>query len=202
MGDDKKRRAIEVDREVRKLIREIDQAWFRVGRLCERCRSERLYVELGYERFDDWISEVVGLSRSRAYVAMRAARDLVPIRDADLDRMTMQNADILSHVPQSKQAALVEAAVSQTEREFRKTVETAVPDLHLEGMVHVEFWVPPSLAETIECCIEKAKALNGTDSRTTAIEAVFADYFIHHADQEDEGNTACETSARRGSGTV
>jgi uncharacterized protein YjaG (DUF416 family) len=186
MGRERKRQAIELDSEVRQLVHEVDTLWLRVGRLCERCRSERLYQELGLERFDDWIRDAVGWSRSRAYVAMRAARDLVPIRDAELDRMTMQNADILSRVPKSKQAALVEAAVIQTEREFRKTVEKTVPGLHLEDMVHVEFWVPRSLAEVIERCIEKAKVLNETDSRTAAVEAIFAEYDIRHADPEKE----------------
>jgi uncharacterized protein YjaG (DUF416 family) len=186
MGRERKRQAIELDSEVRQLVHEVDTLWLRIGRLCERCRSERLYQELGLERFDDWIRDAVGWSRSRAYVAMRAARDLVPIRDAELDRMTMQNADILSRVPKSKQAALVEAAVIQTEREFRKTVEKTVPGLHLEDMVHVEFWVPRSLAEVIERCIEKAKVLNETDSRTAAVEAIFAEYDIRHADPEKE----------------
>jgi hypothetical protein len=164
----------------------MDQVWLRVSRLCERCRSERLYQELGFERFEDWISDAVGWSRPRAYVAMRAARDLVPIRDAELDRMTMQNAEILSRVPKPKQAALVEAAQTQTEKEFRKTVENTVPRLHLEGMVHVEFWVSRSLAEVIESCVEKAKLLNETDSRTAAIEAIFAEYDVWQADPEKE----------------
>ena len=186
MGSEKKQRAIEVDREVRKLVHEVDTLWFRVGRLCEQCRSERLYRELGFERFDDWISDAVGWSRSRAYVAMRAARELVPIRDADLARMTVQNADILSRVPKSRQAALVRAAQTQTEREFRETVEATIPGLHLEDMVHVEFWLPRSLAEVIERCIEKAKALNDTESRTAAVEAIFAEYDIRHADPEKD----------------
>ncbi|MGD1157643.1 MAG: hypothetical protein ABSA41_17720, partial [Terriglobia bacterium] len=111
MNKEKMQQAFDLDREVRKLVREMDQVWLRVGRLCERCRSERLYQELSFERLEDWISDAVGWSRSRAYVAMRAAKNLVPIRDAELDGMTMQNADILSRVPKSKQAALVDAAL-------------------------------------------------------------------------------------------
>ena len=186
MDNEKKQRAIELDREVRKLVREVERTWFQIGRLCERCRSERLYQELGFERFDDWIRDAVGWSRSRAYVAMRAARELVPIRDADLARMTVQNADILSRVPKSRQAALVEAALTQTEREFRETVDATVPGLHLEDMVHVEFWVPRSLGEVIERCIEKAKVLNETESRVAALESIFAEYDVQHADPEKE----------------
>ena len=185
MGREEKQCAIELDREVRKLVGEVERTWFRIGRLCERCRSAYLYQELGFERFDDWISDAVGWSRSRAYVAMRAARELVPIRDVDLARMTIQNADLLSRIPKSKQAGLVEAAVTQTERQFRETVKAAVPDLHLESMVHLEFWVPRSLAEVIESCIEKAKSLNETDSRTTALEAIFAEYHVNHAEFEE-----------------
>jgi hypothetical protein len=186
MNKEKKQLAFDLDREVRKLVREMDQAWLRVGRLCEQCRSQELYRELGYERFDDWISDAVGWSRSRAYVAMRAARDLVPIRDADLDQITMQNAEILSRVPKSKQARLVEAAQRQTEREFRETVDAIVPGLHLEDKVHVEFWLPRSLAEVIERCIEKAKVLNETGSKTAALEAIFAEYDLQHANPEEE----------------
>jgi hypothetical protein len=69
---------------------------------------------------------------------MWAATNRAPIRDAELDRITMQNADILSRVPKSKQAALVKAAQQQTEREFRKTVEATVPGLHPQGRIHVK----------------------------------------------------------------
>jgi hypothetical protein len=182
----RKQQATELDSEIRQLVREMDQVWLRVGRLCQRCRSERFYQELGFERFDDWVSDAVGWSRSRAYVAMRAARDLVPIRDADLDQMTMQNAEILSRVPKSKQATLVEAAQTQNERDFRKTVEATVPSLHIEVNVHVEFWVPSSLAEIIERCIEKVKMLNETESRTAGLEAIFAEYDLQHPDPEEE----------------
>jgi hypothetical protein len=181
---ERKRQANEVDCEVRQLVHQTDQVWLRIGRLCLRCRSERLYPELGFEKFDDWIIDAAGRSRSRAYLAMRMARDLVPIRDAELDQMTMQNAEILSRVPKSKQPALVEAAKTQTEREFRKTVEATVPGLHIESNVHLEFWVPRSLAEVIERCIAKAMVVNETDSRTAAIEAIFAEYDVGHADPE------------------
>jgi hypothetical protein len=186
MNKEKKRQAFDLDLEVRALVREMDRVWLRVGRLCARCRSELLYQELGFEKFDDWILDAVGWSRSRAYVAMRTARDLVPIRDAELDRMTMQNAEILSRVPKSKQSALVEAAQTQTAREFRKTVEETVPSLHIEENVHVEFWVPRSLAEVIDRCIEKAKVLNESESRTAAVESIFAEYDLQHANPEEE----------------
>ena len=112
--------------------------------------------------------------------------------------MTMQNAEILSRVPKSKQSALVEAAQTQTATEFRKTVEETVPSLHIEENIHVEFWVPRSLAEVIDRCIEKAKALNETDSRTDAIEAIFAEYDLGHSDSENEQEAV---PAQRGSKT-
>jgi len=96
----------------------------------------------------------------------------------------MQNAYILSRVPKSRQVELLKAAQTQTEQKFRETVEATVPGLHLEHSVHVEFWVPRSLAEVIERCIEKAKVLNETDSRTAAVEAIFAEYDVGHADPE------------------
>jgi hypothetical protein len=61
-----------------------------------------------------------------------------------------------------------------------------LPDLHREDMVRVEFWVPRSLGEVIERCIEKTKVLNETESRTAAIEAIFAEYDVRHADPEKE----------------
>ena len=182
-GTERRQQATELDSEVRQLVREMDQVWLRVGRLCLRCRSERLYQELGFQRFEEWISDAVGMLCSRAYVAMRAARDLIPIRDAELDQMTMQNAEDPQPRPQVE-AGCAEAAQMQTEREFRRTVEATVPGLHIEDKVHVEFWIPRSLAEVIERCIEKAKALNETDSRTTAIEAIFAEYDVGHGDPE------------------
>jgi hypothetical protein len=192
MTNDKRQRAIELDREVRKLVRQIDTTWLSVGRLCARCKSGELYKELGFKNFDTWIYDAVRCSRSRAYVAMRAARDLVPIRDAELSQITMQNAAILSRVPKSRQAELVQVAQTQTEREFQETVEAAVPGLHLEYSVHVEFWVPRSLAEVIERCLDKAKVLNQTDSRTDAVEVIFAEFDIRHPDPEKELEAECQ----------
>ena len=46
MTNDKRQQAIKLDREVRKLVRQIDTTWLTVGRLCARCRSEELYPRL------------------------------------------------------------------------------------------------------------------------------------------------------------
>jgi hypothetical protein len=46
------------------------------------------------------------------------------------------------------------------------------------------------LAEVIERCIEKAKVLNETESRTAAIEAIFAEYDVRHVDPEKEREAA------------
>jgi hypothetical protein len=192
MDSNKKQQAVQLDRQVRELVRKIETTWLSLGRLCEQCRRERLYLEIGFKSFDHWLRDAVTWSRSRAYVAMRAARELVPIREADLLQITIQNATILSLVPKSRQPALVPAAKTETERKFRETVEAAVPGLHLEHSVHVEFWVPCSLAAVIERCIDKAKVLNQTESRTDAVEAIFAEYDIRHSDPEKELEAECQ----------
>ena len=87
MDSNKKQQAQQLDQEVRGLVRKIERTWLTVGRLCARCKSEELYKELGFKSFDTWIYDAVGRSRSRAYVAMRAARNLVPIRDEELSRL-------------------------------------------------------------------------------------------------------------------
>ena len=87
------------------LLRQIDTTWLTVGRLCLRCKSEELYKELGFKNFDTWIYDAVGCSRSRAYVAMRAARDLVPIRDEELSQITMQGFGYFYGMPTTRQGA-------------------------------------------------------------------------------------------------
>jgi hypothetical protein len=192
MDSKRKQQAVQLDRQFRELVRKIETTWLSLGRLCEQCRRERLYLEIGFKSFDHWLRDAATWSRSRAYVAMRAARDLVPIRDAELSQITMQNAAILSLVPKSRQPELVEAAKRQTEREFQETVEAAVPGLHVEFRVHVEFWAPGSLAGVIERCLGKAKVLNHTDSRTDAVEAIFAEYDLRHPDPEKELEAECQ----------
>ena len=192
MDSKKKQQAQQLDQEVRKLVRRIETTWLAVGRLCLRCKSEELYKELGFRNFDVWIYDAVGWSRSRAYVAMGAARELVPIRDSDLAQMTMQNAYILSRVPKSRQLALVHAAKSQSERRFLETVQAAIPGLHLEFPVHVEFSVPRSLAEVIERAVAKAKILNESDSRTDAVELIFSEFDIRHPDPGKELEAECQ----------
>jgi hypothetical protein len=58
--------------------------------------------------------------------------------------------------------------------------------LHLEDMVHVEFWVPRSLEGGIVRPIEKAKLLNETEIRVAALKLIFAEYDVRHADPEKE----------------
>jgi len=65
--------AFEKARQVRKLVRAVDRMWFSVGGLCKQLRTERLYQELGFGRFDEWIQDAVGWSTSGAHVAMRVA---------------------------------------------------------------------------------------------------------------------------------
>jgi hypothetical protein len=40
LSSEKKQEAVEVDREVRDLVRKIETTWLSLGRLCERCRRE------------------------------------------------------------------------------------------------------------------------------------------------------------------
>ena len=39
-GTTRNQKATELDSEVRRLVREMDQVWLRVGRLCLRCKGE------------------------------------------------------------------------------------------------------------------------------------------------------------------
>jgi hypothetical protein len=192
MTNDKRQQAIELDREVRELVHKIETAWSSLGRLCEKCRRERLYLEIGFKSFDHWLHDTVSWSRSRAYVAMGEARELVQIRDGRLSKITLQNAATLSLVPKSRQADLVEAAQTQTERKFQETVVAAVPGLHLEPSVHVQFWVPRTLAAVIECSVDKAKILNQSESRTDAVELIFAEFDIRHPDPEKDLEAECQ----------
>jgi len=198
-------RAKAVDAEVREVMRNMERLWIRIGKLCEECRAGQLWKHLGFADFKSWLEDAVGMSRSRVYVAMRAVRELgVSIRDADLEAMTLQNADILSRVPASKRRGLVRAAQTQTEQDFRRTVEQAVPGLHDEASVHIEFWVPRSLAEVVERVITLAMALNNTDSRTVALEDIFTDYETSHQvsgqNSETDGRRASERMNETGAG--
>ena len=71
-------------------------------------------------------------------------------------------------------------------------MDAAVPGLHLERNAHVEFWVPCSLAKVIERCLNKAKVLTLSDSRTDAVELIFSEFDLRHPAPERELEAECQ----------
>jgi len=186
-------RAQQLDKEADELARIIGRAWIRVAKLCQECRQQRFYKELGYERFGDWVEAKFGRSRSTAYAGMHAIEELCAggMDETEIESLTLANAIVLSKVPTSRRKELLHAANSQTERTFEHTVSERVPGLLLEGNVQVFFTVPRSFVPVIERCIEKAKRLNQTDSKTVALEAIFADFDLRY---DDSALTALESA--------
>ena len=177
-------RAQQLDKEADRLARIIGRAWIRVAQLCQECREQRYYKELGYERFGDWVEAKFGRSRSTAYAGMHAIEELCAggMDETEIESLTLANAIVLSKVPTSRRKELLHAANSETERTFEHTVSERVPDLLLEGNVQVFFTVPRSFVEVIERCIEKAKIQEETESRMIALEAIFSEFDVRHSE--------------------
>jgi len=176
--------ARDLDKAAREIIQTIGRSWIKLARICSEIRDGAYFKELGYEKFQDWLVERVGRHKSTVYVAMRARKELTGNVPAEvLDRMTLTNADLLSRVPTSRRPELIAAAVAETGRQFSETVSAAVPNLHEETLIHVEFWLARSVADVLERVLEKAMLLEETDSRTTALEAILAEYDVTHQEE-------------------
>lgn len=183
------RKAKQIDREVRRIVLQIERSWVAIARLAASVKKQELHLKLGFRRFNDWLVDAVGRRKSTIYVAMAAVEELADVPDEKLKRMTLDNASKLARVPKSKRTPeLVERAQKETGKQFTRSVNHAAPGVLTEddSATHFEFWGEPSLIAVVEQAIQVAMILERTDSRTKAIERVVSEFVLNHPEPELE----------------
>lgn len=171
--------ALEAENRILHLYLETGRSWVRLGVLLAEFSDKQMYHTLGYGSFDQWIV-AKKLGRSTVYDSMKTVRALegkIPL--AHLDGMIKQNAKMLLLLSPSQQSnpEVIESAKTMTEVDFKETMMKSMPDgHHLEGFRRMTWTLTDSLYEVIDRCIEKAMALEGTDSRYAGLERIFSEW--------------------------
>lgn len=97
-------KARSTDTEVRSLMEQGTRTAWRVADLCRSVRDERLWDELGFRNFDEWLLDVTKdeLSRSSAYQYMWLIEALPGINIQELEKMRPTAAKLLLHLPDGR----------------------------------------------------------------------------------------------------
>lgn len=177
------------DKQVRDLLRRVEKTWVEIAQKCSEMKKHRWYKQLGFERFEDWMAEVVGKSKTVIYGAMRVVEDLAEsVSSEDMREMTLENAKALSKVAPSKRAGLVERAKREPGPKFRASVNEVQPGtVDEKGSYHFEVWLEEKTElDVAELAVERAKILEATDSRPAAFERIISEFLTNHQEPEKE----------------
>lgn len=185
VGEARMGEATHLDHQVRVLAGEVGRSWVRLGQLCLRIRDGRLYEELGFRSFDDWMRDRLEESRSTVYATIRTVRELSSGMDPqEIGQLTKQNADLLTKLPESKrfQPEWRRAAKDQPAAAFKQMIESNLTPTEIdEPKKSLTFWLDVSAAKVVEQAIEEAKRQAETEQRGVALEMIAADFLSAHA---------------------
>lgn len=182
------KRAKKLDEEVRKLVQGIESGWIRLGKLCLECRDGEIYREIGFDSFGAWLESRVGAGRTRTYQSMRVIEELRgQFTEADIAKMTLDNASTLAKVPSGKRKKLLRSAQDQTASQFTKTVQEEVPDAKVENVKLFQVWLEASMHELAEDTMKQVQARIG-GNRATAFEWIISE--ARHALENEPASAA------------
>ncbi len=149
--------------------------------ICLQVRDGRLWIELGFSSFDEWIASSAPYSRSSCYAAMRTLESLKDIPAEKLEQVPRGNLRVMEKLSTAvrSDANVLEWAAKLSETAFWEKVATEYPQQHLEAperkSVHS---LPASLWALMDDCVDKAMREEGFVNRLDAIEYILSDYLV------------------------
>lgn len=173
----------ELDGRVRNIEQRLRQTWLELSDLCIKIEDEELWREGGYASYGAWVTNACTFSRSYAYAAVGARRELADVPVEDLEQIPLGNAVVLKKTPRNRRnGALIAKAKSQVPRKFLQTVVNDVPEAHLEEILVHKFRLTKSASKTLNDGLEMWKVLNDDLSARVedALEGLVADYMLTH----------------------
>ena len=192
--NDREKLAKTLDLEIIKLVEEAEviekrrgTIWVRCGQICLEMKRGKLYREMGFSRFDQWTEARLKLHKSQVAVAMGTVEDLSEEVGADdLSEMTLNNAQVLRQIPaKNRKPDIIEAAKTQTERQFRDTVREKLPDLHIEQKVTLTFHLEDSAAVIVARALGLSAARHGQQSREQGLEDIAQEYLERYSEEQE-----------------
>lgn len=141
-----------------------------------------------YSSLEKWICSAAPQSRSDAYAALRAVKELRDIPRQSLEAIPRCNVAILQALSTAvrNEPEVLKAAKDLPEREFIRKIQKDWPEQHIEErrMLHMN---PTKTASTvIERAIKLAMQVEGLTTREQVLEMWATEYLQGHAEVEDE----------------
>jgi hypothetical protein len=145
-----------------------EQNKLHLGRICKEIHAVKdgkpMYKHAGFDTFELWLKEVSELGRTQAYLLMdlhtKVSEKLppevihtLPLNNA-LDLMEMSDSNI-------QNPAMIEAAQTMTNSNFKKHIDKVQPGLHLSTMVYKGFKIESADLPRVAAVLEFAKQLFG-----------------------------------------
>lgn len=179
------RRALffELDGRVRNIEQRLKQTWLELSNLCITIQDEELWKEGGYASYGQWIVNACPFSRSYAYAAVGARRELSDVSEDDLRQIPLGNAITLKQTPRNRRKrALIEQAKQQPPKEFLHTVVTDIPETHLDEVMVHRFRLTKGASKTLCSGLDCWRILNDDPEAPVevALEGLIADYMLTH----------------------
>lgn len=169
----------ELDGRVRNIEQRLKQTWLELSNLCIAIQDGELWREGGYASYGAWITNACPFSRSYAYAAVGARRELADVSEEDLREIPLGNAVVLQKTPRNRRKpALIEQAKSQVPKKFLSTVVNDVPESHLEEILVHKFRLTTSASKTLCAGLDMWRMLNDDPGAPVefALEGLIADY--------------------------
>lgn len=173
----------ELDGRVRNIEQRLKQTWLELSNLCIKIMDEELWREGNYPSYGAWLVNACPFSRSFAYKAVGARRELAELSEEDLKEIPFGNAVVLQHTPRNRrQRALIEQAKQQQPQEFLATVVDNIPESHLEELTVHRFRLTKGASKTLRAGLDAWRILNDDPSAPVeaALEGLVADYMQVH----------------------
>lgn len=174
------------DARARAIERIAKRTFAELGLICMEMTERKLWAKIVdpetgvyFHSIDAWIASALNVSRSTAYRAMGALRNLTEVAVADVKQMSSANAVQLSQLSSAVQRdpEMVEAAKSKSEREFVVEVQKKYPEQHIEPRKRMVLATAESVRHAIDEAVQVAMWVYDVESREAALEAI-AEFFM------------------------
>lgn len=174
----------DLDQRAREIDKIWSEIWIEMADICIAIDEGNLWRESDYTSYNDWLLKACPRSRSWAYMATGARKELRDIPDEDLKQISLGNAEILKGLSKSarKDKGLLASAKSRPPRELRSQVIRDMPEEHLETFVSTKYNFQCSQLKVVEAALEMYRMLHpeGDYSDEGVIEAWASEYMLSH----------------------
>lgn len=174
-----------LDERMRELELLQKRSFIEIGIICHEVSERGLYSKLTdptthqyFTSFDRWLISAAPVSRSGGYSAMKAVKELKDISVDDLNDMPRCNITTMTKLSSKirRKPEIIKAAKTQSENDFRKTIERDHPDQAIESLDRSFFNFERSQRGVVNEAIDAAMCLLDLPTREAALEAICQEF--------------------------